>query len=274
MILITGSDGFMGRWLAKKLGKAISFDQRQGKDITDLKQVLAIPKVSTLFHLAGISFVPDAAADPHAAFQVNTLGTLNICELARKHGGRIIFPSTYVYGQPQYLPVDERHPVAPSTIYAESKLLAERVIQRYAEEYGLGYAILRFFNVYGPGQSEKFLIPKIVAGAKKGGIALQDKTPRRDFTFITDAVEAYLKAAMSKKSGIYNIGSGKSYSVWEIVEKVRLLSKKKLKVTYGKERRKNEILDCAADAGKARKELGWIAKVGIDDGLKQMMRDG
>ncbi|MDO8480900.1 MAG: GDP-mannose 4,6-dehydratase [Nanoarchaeota archaeon] len=269
--LVTGSGGFMGSWLVPELKKKYSvqeLDEKSGKSILHLGDLEI--DFNLVFHLAGISFVPDAAKNPYKAFQVNSFGTLNVLEAVRKQDAKLIFPSTYLYGQPKKLPISESHPLSPASTYARSKLIAEHLILQYHEDYGLPYAILRFFNIYGPGQSEKFLIPKIVAGVKAGTLQLFDKAPKRDFTFITDAVQAYIKAAASKKSGTYNIGSGKSYSVSEIVEMAKRISGKKCVVAYSAERRKNEIMDCVADAGKAKRELNWSPKVGIEEGMRRM----
>ncbi|MBI2139357.1 GDP-mannose 4,6-dehydratase [Candidatus Woesearchaeota archaeon] len=297
-VLVTGSSGFVGKWLVRALERkgipVLKFDHTEGKSVArweDLKGIAAEASgtkgvngtkstngISHVFHLAGLAAVGASREKPREYFEVNSFGTLNVCELCRITGARLIFASSYLYGAPQYLPVDEKHPLNPFNPYAHSKYLAEEFIKAYQKDFGMKAIILRMFNIYGPGQGKDFLIGKIIsqlgAEAGTGGAAVElgDPEPKRDFTFVEDAVEAYLRAMAFPGEGVFNIGSGKSYSVREIAEKLAKLHGKPVKMTFSGERRKNEVMDCRADIAKAKKELRWEPTISIDAGLTLALR--
>ena len=183
-----------------------------------------------------------------------------------------MFVSSYVYGQPQYLPIDEKHPVQPTNPYMRSKVLGEELCRAYNNDFGIKCIILRPFNVYGAGQSGDLLIPSIIAQFQAGKIELKDSVPKRDYIYISDLISALIETG--KFNGhfeIFNIGCGKSYSVKEIVDKIVQLYGKEVKINYKNERRKNEIMDVVADIGKAKEKLGWEPKVSIDEGLSNII---
>ena len=172
-------------------------------------------------------FVPYSFENPRETYEVNVLGTLNILELCRLYNiGNIVFASSYVYGSPEYLPVDEGHSLSPTSPYARSKVMGEGLCRAYHEDYGLKCVILRIFNIYGEGQSDSFLIPSILKQLVSGEIELMDPEPRRDFLYISDAVDAYVKAGHYTGSDfeVFNMGSGVSYSVDSIANKIIDLS--------------------------------------------------
>jgi UDP-glucose 4-epimerase len=284
-IIVTGSSGFIGSALSEQLKAngytVMGFDLSQKNDITKMSdldgffQNIASEDIGTAVHLAASMFVPRSWEKPHETFFVNVVGTLNLLEQCRVHDiNRFIYASSYIYGKPDYLPVDEKHPVKPSNPYAHSKLLAEELCRSYFEDYGLKCVILRPFNVYGPNQSINFLIPTIISQLSAGKIELKDSKPKRDFLFISDMVEAYLKAIKLENFDfeIINIGSGKSYSVSEIVEIILNQADKSVSVEYLGEERVGEIPETVADITKAKNLLGWEPKVAIEDGLKALLK--
>jgi UDP-glucose 4-epimerase len=275
-ILVTGSRGFIGTHLAERLTRegadVIGFDISSGIDITNWEQVKQYTDIDLIYHLAARTFIPSTSADPRQTFNINLNGTLNMLELARMNNvGKFIYASAYVYGQPQYLPVDENHPVNPVNPYNRSKVIGEELCRAYHEEYGLNCVIMRAFNIYGEGQRGDFLIPTILRQINHEIIQLNDAEPRRDFLYIDDAVEAYISAADYKKEGfgIFNIGSGESISVDEIVNKVLSISGRDIPVNYLQQRRENEILDVIADITKAKKELSWEPQIPLEKGLRK-----
>jgi len=276
--LVTGDRGFLGRHLLPELLKrgfeVSTLDSANGKDITDLDSFSGLPPSEVVFHLAGITFVPKAMENPFDVFRVNLLGTLNVLEYCRKCKARLIFPSSYVYGHPKYLPIDENHPTNPNNPYTQSKFLAEQLCQSYAQDFGCNCVILRLFNVYGPGQREEFLIPTIVKQIHSGDkIVLKDLKPKRDYVHVSDVISAFLAAAEYGKKGfeVFNIGSGESHSVKEIAEKLALLSNKKKRIYSLKQERLDEILDCVADIRKAKTLLKWQPLIVFEEGLKSLL---
>ena len=279
-ILVTGSGGFVGRHLVGELRKqrleVRGIDIQSGIDIRNWDQVKNIEDIDIVYHLAAMMYVPFSWKKPYIVYEVNVLGTLNILEYCRIHDvKKIVFASSYLYGKPKYLPIDEKQPIALINPYARSKKIAEDLCQGYSEDFGLNCIILRFFNIYGPGQKESFLIPTIIKQLKKGNIELDDPKPKRDFLYIKDAVEAYVNAGEYNDSNfeIFNIGSGVSYSVDEIVKKLIDISGREIIVNYRNKRRKNEIMNVIADIKKAKEKLGWNPKIGIDDGLRTTMME-
>ena len=275
-ILVTGSSGFVGRHLVEELKRhsveVVTLTDNNGNkiDVRNWQKIKEIKDIYMVYHLAAITYVPFSFENPKETYGVNVLGTLNILELCRLCDvKRIVFASSYVYGQPQYLPVDEKHPLQPTNPYARTKVLGENLCKAYYEDYGLKCVVLRPFNIYGKGQSNNFLIPAILEQLLKGKIKLKDPEPKRDFVYISDVINAYIKAGeFDEDFEIFNIGSGKSYSVKEIVNKIVKLYGKDITVDYTNERRKNEIMDTIADIKKAKIKLCWKPKYSIDEGLK------
>ena len=284
-ILVTGSRGFVGKNLVEELKRqdadVLTLTDHDGRriDIRDQQRVEAIinkiRNIDIVYHLAAITSVPFSFENPGETYDVNVLGTLNILELCRScNADKIVFASSYVYGQPQYLPIDEKHPLQPTNPYARSKVLGEELCRAYNTDFGVKCIILRPFNIYGVGQGKNFLIPSIIAQLRYGKIELKDPEPKRDFIYISDVIDAYIKAGEFKGNfDVFNIGYGKSYSVKEIVDKIIRLYGKDVKVKYSGERRKNEIMDTVANIKKAKEKLGWEPHVEIDEGLSNILNN-
>ena len=282
-ILVTGSSGFVGKNLVEELKRqdadVLTLTEHDGRriDIRDQQRVEAIinkiRNIDIVYHLAAITSVPFSFENPGENYEVNVLGTLNILELCRScNADKIVFASSYVYGQPQYMPIDEKHPLQPTNPYARSKILGEELCRAYNTDFGVKCIILRPFNIYGVGQNKNFLIPSIIAQLRYGKIELKDPEPKRDFIYISDVIDAYIKAGeFNGDFDVFNIGYGKSYSVKEIVDKIIYLYGKDVKVKYSGERRKNEIMDTIANIKKAKEKLGWKPSVEIDNGLGNIL---
>ena len=248
-------------------------------DITKWELVEGMPARDTLFHLAGITNIQKSFANPTDVYFTNYVGTLNALEWSRINDvQKMIYVSTFVYGVPQYLPVDENHPTAPNSPYSQSKLLGEELCAAYCKDYGLDVVILRLFNIYGPGQKGDFLIPEIMRQLSGGIAVIGDPHPRRDFLYVGDAVDALIAASASGERGcnIFNIGSGKSYSAGEIAEMLVDIyrhytgDRASIKYTYAK--RKSEVSETIANIHKAEKVLRWSPRIDIKTGLSYTLR--
>lgn len=277
-IAVTGSSGFTGSHLVKRLKalnhNIISIDIETSIDITDWQQLEFIEHFDILFHLAAKSYVPDSYKEPLSFFYTNIIGTLNALELCRRNGARMVFISSYLYGNPQYLPIDEKHPVSAFNPYSESKMICEQLCQSYNRDFNLPVVIIRPFNLFGPGQNENFLIPTIMNQAKAGEIILNDPAPKRDFLYIDDFVDLLVKLIdyQNRDCQIFNAGSSKSFSVRETVEIIRRLLNSNINTKFTHNKRPAEISDTVADITRAKELLGWQPKISFEEGLKMLIK--
>lgn len=279
-ILVTGSTGFVGKNLVRGLkeqgAEVLTLTDRTGCriDVRDWQRIKEIGKVNIVYHLAAITSVRYSFENPRETCEVNVVGTLNMLELCRLRGvEKIVFASSYIYGHPQYVPIDEEHPLKPSNPYAMSKGLAEDLCRAYHEYYGLKCVVLRVFNIYGEGQSDDFLIPSILKQLVNGEIELLDAEPRRDFVNVADVVNAYIKAGEYSGTDfeVFNIGAGVSHKVSDVVDLILKTAGTERNVVYKNERRKSEIMDAVADISKAKRLLKWEPGVTLEDGLRSMI---
>lgn len=287
-ILVTGASGFVGRELCKGLGnegaRVFSFDKETGQDVTDKKQFDHLPSIDLVYHLASILDMRLTNEDPNSTYNVNVLGTLNVLEFCRKYSGtksvhvsskgtKLIHVSSYVYGKPRVLPVREDHVINPNNNYAMSKRLAEMVCEYHNRVYETPIIIARPFNIFGPSQRGDFLIPTIVNQVKQGkDVEVMDLRPKRDFLFIDDFVESLIGLGKHDVSwGIFNIGSGRSYSVEEIAKTIIKASGKKLNLKSREIERQNEVPDCYADLSRITSAIGWRPKVSLEEGVKRIL---
>ncbi len=278
-IAITGSSGFVGKHLIVELRKhnvnVIELDIDNGFDLTNNNDIKCVPEFSTIIHLAAKSYVPDSFENPASYYKTNVIGTLNALELCRKYDAKMIYTSSYVYGSPRYLPIDESHPVSAFNPYAQSKLIGEDLCKAYNRDFNISVIIFRPFNIYGIGQNKKFLIPSIINQAHTGIIELKDPRPKRDFIYIDDVADAYLKAVFTNFNSIeiFNLGSGTSTSIQDLVDMIIRKIDKNISVKFTGEQRKNEVLETKADVSKTTKLLNWKPIIAIDKGVINMISD-
>ena len=278
-ILITGYSGFIGSYLLKRLNQTkhelILADIANGTDICDWHKVKQFEGIDVVIHLANLSFVPASYIEPKRFYETNYLSTLNMLELCRLNNAKLIFFSSYVYGHPQYQPIDENHPVQAFNPYAQTKVICESLCEGYNRDFNVPVTIFRPFNIYGKGQNPDFLIPTIISQAQNGKIIIKDDRPKRDYIHVEDIVEAILKAVEAdnddKSIRKYNLGTGISYSVKEIVDMVCGFFDSKIEYLCTNEIRPNDVLDTVADISKIKKELGWEPKISIREGLQKML---
>ena len=276
IIAVTGSEGFVGKKLVENLKQenyqVIEIDLSKGIDITKKADCETIPYFDTLIHLAARSYVPDSYIYPSDFYYINFIGTLNMLELCRKYNSRFVFTSSYVYGNPQYLPIDEKHPLMAFNPYADSKIKGEELCKSYQTFFNVKTIIIRPFNIFGNGQNDNFLISSIIKQSKSGIIQLQDSRPKRDYIYIDDVVAAFKLSAIINLEGfnIFNIGSGISYSVKQVTDIINSLHSGKLKINFSEKPRPNEVLDTVADISNAKRLLDWFPKISIEKGLEKI----
>jgi len=284
-ILITGATGFIGNYLIHELTKnhkIIGISKKKIKssknfisssaDIT--KSNLKIKNQFTdIIHMAAYSDVNYCNLNPTKCYELNVKSTQKMLEIARKNDSNFIFlSSSHVYGNPIKQPIVEDSLCNPSTHYASSKRMSEILCETYAKTYGLDIQVARLFSVYGPKSSKSNLIFNIIDQIiNKSKIILGNTYPKRDFIFISDVIMGLTKILNSKKKGfqVYNLGSGKSISVENLVKNCLNISNKKLKIISSKEkRRENEINNTQANISKMKKEFNWKTEISLEKGLE------
>ncbi len=277
-ILITGSSGFVGKALVDyfKSGpfEVIETGNTKSIDLCDRNAINKLPAADFIIHLAARSFVPDSFVNPYPFYQNNILSTLNILEKAKADKAKVIFFSTYVYGRPTYLPIDENHPKCPLNPYTQSKLLGEELCVGYNRDFNLSIDIFRPFNIFGPGQGNSFFIPTIIKQLDNEVIHLNDARPKRDFIYIEDVVSAIALAVEKNNDSlnIFNLGSGVSRSVVETVNLIKNISRSKAKIVFSDKTRKGEILETVADISKISQDLKWSPKYSFEEGLAKTIQ--
>jgi len=305
-ILITGGLGFIGSNLARSLavqganvtlvdslipqygGNTFNIDDIQKKvvvNVCDVRDTFAMAHLiqgkDYLFNLAGQTSHLDSMTDPHTDLDINAAAQLSILEVCRKENPdiKIVFASTrQLYGRPDYVPVDEKHPISPVDVNGINKLAGEWYHLLYNNVYGIRACALRLTNTYGPGMRVKdarqtFLgiwIRLLLEG--KPIKVFGDGKQLRDFNFVEDCVEALLLAGASDQANgkIYNLGCSEVIGLKD-------LAKMMVNLGYGgsfdlapfpSERKAIDIGDYFSDFSLITKELGWVPKIDLKDGLK------
>ncbi len=275
-ILVTGASGFIGRNLIEKL-RAQSFQIFEKNsldgDIVDKNTWSNFNHAHILIHLAGNTFVPESWENPERFMKSNLHGVICALEYCRKHNARLIYLSSYLYGNPKLLPIPETADLIANNPYALSKKMAEEACKFYSDFYDIKITIFRPFNVYGIGQSEKFLIPSIINQINEGGVInVKDLKPKRDYIYIKDLTSLLMRAIdVPLGFDTFNIGTGVSYSVEELINTIQNIMGSSLKVKAAGETRKGEIIDTQADIKKAFSVFDWTPRYSLNDGLKEMI---
>lgn len=289
--LVTGASGFAGTHLVRHLldcgdevigcihpprGDVLTVRhanyQECNLDITDSEQcalVLTKYRPEIVYHLAGIAFVPDAERDLDRVLRVNVAGFDNIarvCHQLESNVRVLLVSSGEVYGRitPQQLPICETTELRPHNNYSLSKLFAELVGERYSRAGKVAVVVARAFNHIGPGQENRFVaasfaeqIARIAAGVQEPRLFVGDLTARRDFSDVRDIVRGYRLAAL-RGTGPYNFGSGRSYSIRELVEELLSIAHVSPQIERDPSRlRPSEVPEIIASIEKAELELGW-----------------
>ena len=294
--LVTGGAGFIGSHLVdglldsgydvavvdnlssgqlRNVNHQATFYHAELNDVR-LTQIVQRERPEIVFHLAAQSSVRQSAIDPVADADANVMGTIRLIAAAASEGvEKFIFSSTggAIYGDPETIPCDEDTPINPLTPYALSKYVGEQYLELFNETYGLDYTILRYANVYGPGQN-----PDGEAGviAIFTGMMLSERRPQifgdglqeRDFVYVSDVVQANLAAIDKGHGRTYNIGTGQQVSVARIYEMLQQITEFDQEPDY-RPRRTGEVLHIALDSSRAEKELKWAPKVSLEEGLRR-----
>jgi len=302
--LVTGAGGFIGSHLTEHLVELganvkafVRYNSRndwgmlellpeeklsQIEVITgDLKDADAVrhatKDVDIIFHLGSLIAIPYSYIHPRETIETNILGALNVLTAAKENNvEKVIHTSTSeVYGTARYVPIDENHPLQGQSPYSASKIGADKIAESFYRSFNQPVAIIRPFNTYGPRQSARAVIPTIITQAlAKEKIFLGSLHPTRDYTYVKDVVEGFIKVAESPKSvgEVINIGSNFEVSIGDLANKIISLIGKNAEIVTDPVRvrpQDSEVERLWCDNTKAKRLLGWEPKTSLDEGIKK-----
>jgi NDP-hexose 4,6-dehydratase len=306
-VAVTGAEGFIGSHLVEQLvasGARVramvlynSFNSRGWLDtladevmenvevvpgdVRDAGSVLEfVAGAEVVYHLAALIAIPYSYRAPRSYLETNAAGTLNVLEAVRAHRTpRLVHTSTSeVYGTAVRIPIDESHPLQGQSPYSASKIAADKLAEAYFLSFDVPVVTLRPFNTFGPRQSTRAVIPTIVTqlASAQPQVQLGALDPTRDFTFVTDTVNAFLavgRAPADRVVGtVLNAGTGLDISIGALAERIAALMDRPLNTVGSPERLRpeaSEVLQLRADSSALRERTGWAPAVSLDDGLRQ-----
>ena len=303
-VLVTGAGGFIGSHLIERLldlgadvkgfvrynsrndwglleiipSQKLDSLQIISGDLQDYDAVFsAVRDVDVIFHLGSLISIPYSYIRPRDTIENNILSTLNILTAARDLGVEKVVhtSSSEVYGTALYVPIDEKHPLQGQSPYSASKIGADKIAESFYCSFDLPVATIRPFNTYGPRQSARAIIPTIITQAiEQEKIKLGSLFPTRDYTFVKDTVNGFIRTAESKSSigEVINIGSNFEISMGDLAQRISSLLNKDIMIMQDSSRvrpLKSEVKRLWCDNAKAKRLLGWEPQVSLDEGLKE-----
>jgi len=293
-ILVTGGAGFIGSHVAEAFQQAghevhvlddLSSGRRENvppgvvlhvMDIRsgEVEELWAEHGFEVLCHHAAQMDVRRSVSDPLFDAEVNVLGTLRLLEAGRKHGLRkVIFASTggAIYGEPEYVPQDEDHPVRPVSPYGVTKLAGEKYLHYYYVQYGIPYVALRYANVYGPRQNPHgeagvvaIFLERILRGQQS--IIYGDGRQTRDFTYVEDVVRANMLALAYPEPDVFNVGTGQETDVLSLFRLICQATGSDIPEVHGPPR-PGEQRRSVLGYKKIRDRMGWEPSVSLQEGI-------
>jgi NAD dependent epimerase/dehydratase len=306
-IFVTGSEGFIGSHIVQLLIKKgffvkalvqynsfsswgwleeLNLNEKKRievifGDVRDLGGIKRVTKdCNNIIHLAALISIPYSYHSPRMYLETNITGTLNILEAAKENKiEHLIHASTSeVYGTAQYIPIDEKHPLQGQSPYSATKIAADKLVESYYRSFDLPVTTLRPFNVFGPRQSARAIIPTIISQIMNNQVVkIGSLNPTRDLNYVGDTAEAFVKCINKKNTfgETINIGSGFEISIGDLVVLIANLMKKKIKIIKDKERirpEKSEVLQLVSSTKKAKDLLNWQSQYKNIDGLAEGLK--
>jgi dTDP-glucose 4,6-dehydratase len=299
-VLVTGAGGFIASHLVERLlregARVRAFVRYNSRDEAGfLKEVKerdrleitagdlrnsggvehAVQGMEVVFHLGAVISIPYSYINPVEVVESNVLGTLNLLLACQKWGvERVVHTSTSeVYGTARVVPIDESHPLQGQSPYSASKIGADKLVESFWRTYELPVVTVRPFNTYGPRQSARAVIPTIISQAlSREVVHLGNLETRRDFTYVDDTVEGFVRAARSEGvvGEVINLGTGEDISIREVAKMIIDMIGHKARVEVEEERirpEQSEVMRLVSDNRLAQEKIGWQPEVRLEEGL-------
>jgi UDP-glucose 4-epimerase len=296
-VLVTGAAGFIGSALCERLHamghRVVGYDNlSRGRrellpqgvrlvegDIRDgarLQETVAVSRPDWLIHLAAMHFIPECIAKPQETIEVNVGGTGRVLESCRGSSVQsVIFASSAaVYAPTDHPCVEETTPLRPLEVYGESKVAAEQLVRAFQDETGIPTSILRLFNAIGRNETNPHVVPHIFESLQRSDvIRLGNIEPRRDYIDTRDVAEAILAVAdTSDGLRVFNVGTGVAHSVKDIVDLLRRILDRPIRVEHDPARmRSTERMLLAADTRKIRRATQWVPRMSLEETMRDLL---
>lgn len=303
-VLVTGAGGFIGSRLTERLvelgaetralvrytsdgdagwldrsGVRGAIDVRRG-DLADRDSVFdAVKGTDVVFHLGALIAIPYSYLAPESYVRTNMMGTLNVLQAVRELGvSRLVHTSTSeVYGSAQTIPMTEAHPLVGQSPYSATKIAADKLAESYHRSFGTPVVTLRPFNTFGPRQSARAVIPSITMQALAGRpVMLGDMRPTRDFVFVDDTADAFLRAGMvpGVEGETIHTGGGRAVRIGDLPAMIGKAAGIEVQVVEDAQRIRppaSEVERLIADASLAKAKLGWTPRISVEEGLVRVV---
>lgn len=301
-VLVTGAGGFIGSHLVERLAQLgarvrafvrynarndpgllalVNEKTRAGVEVVsgDLRDPHAISQAvkgcEIVFHLGALIAIPYSYLHPYEVAETNVMGTLNVLLACRDHEvARLVHTSTSeVYGTARYAPIDEPHPLQGQSPYSASKIGADKLVESFHCSFGLPAVTVRPFNTFGPRQSARAVIPTIITQALSNDtIRLGNQDATRDFTYVSDTVEGFVRAAQSNgvEGMVINLGTGREVTIGNLAQLIVSQTGASAKIELDPARLRpadSEVMRLLSDNSLARQSLGWTPQVTLEEGI-------
>lgn len=302
-VLVTGADGFIGSHLVEALVRDEGATVRalcaynalssygwldESPVLPDIEVLLgdvrdhwsvdqAVRGADVVLHLAALISIPYSYEAPRSYIETNVLGTMHVLEAAQRHDvERVVHTSTSeVYGTPDTVPITEDHPLRGQSPYSASKIAADKLCEAWAASFGTPVVVLRPFNTFGPRQSRRAVIPSVLTQLLRGSerLIVGSLDPRRDFTYVSDTVAGFLRAAVADLASgeTVQLGTGRDVSIAKFVEIACSLVGVEPEIVVDEQRVRpaaSEVQVLRSDPTRAADLLGWRPTVSFETGLR------